>query len=105
MANEHTRLLIDPDTGETVPTILSDEDAARASSDETFLRTTLQSARATMQSKTQNREDLRGAKVQAAIQQLTDDLAAFDTATPLQRLAMQKRLTRYVLVIIRELAG
>lgn len=103
MANEHTRLLIDPDTGETVPMVLSDEDAALASTDETFLRTVIQNARTAVQTRKGDLDELRGTKITEAIQNLTADIANFDTASAGQRLTMQKQIMRRQLVMMKAL--
>lgn len=47
--------------------------------------------------------EVRGSKIQAIIQSLGDDLAAFDGATAVQRLAMQKRLILNQLLLTRAL--
>lgn len=109
MSNPQNLLWIHPDTNATFFLDMEEEEFApivnMADSDEKkqiirdlFARHVLATA-----SEKADMDELRGAKVAAAIQSLQDDIAAFDAATANQRLAMQKRMMQRQLVIIRAL--
>lgn len=70
MANEHTRLLFDPDTGETIQVVLGDDDAARASVDGKFLKEIIQGARLATQHK---ETDLVTLKTKAAVAPINEE--------------------------------
>jgi hypothetical protein len=101
MSNEMQRLVIDPDTGETLDLFLSEEELVASFSNPQIIRDKLAAKTAVKAKRDIDFGEMRGQKAQDAIDRLDADIKKFDTATAGERLAMQKRMATYLLVIMR----